>query len=96
LLRAIREDVSLPLVDQSNFTLLNDAGRDPLDCVEQFLPDLLSIIDKVEHTRLAFSVMSFNCEYAGELESGLKDYVRKNEWLCGALTRTYNKAPART
>ncbi len=95
LLRAIREDVSLPLVDQSDFTLLNETAREPLDCVEQFLLDLLSAVEKDEHTRLAFSVMSFKCEYVGELVSELKEYVRKNERLCGALTRTYAEARRR-
>ncbi|HWI13830.1 MAG TPA: TetR family transcriptional regulator, partial [Burkholderiales bacterium] len=30
LLRAIRDDVSLPLVDKADFTLLNDRESDPL------------------------------------------------------------------
>lgn len=94
LLRAIREDVSLPLVDQSDFTLLNDAGRDPLACVERFLIDILSAVEKDDHTRLAFSIMSFKCEYVGELESELQAYVSKNERLCRALARTYAHARA--
>lgn len=92
LLREIREEVSLPLVDQSNFTLLNDTGKDPLECVERFLLDILSAVEKDDHTRLALSVMSFKCEYVGELESELEAYVRKNDQLRRALAQTYAKA----
>jgi len=94
LLREIREEVSLPLVDQSDFTLLNDAGEDPLACVERFLLDVLGAVEKDEHTRLAFSVMSFKCEYVGELETELEAYISKNDHLCGTLTRTYAQADA--
>ncbi|HET7597475.1 MAG TPA: TetR family transcriptional regulator [Burkholderiales bacterium] len=94
LLRAIREDVSLPLVDQSDFTLLNAAGQAPLECVERFLLDLLHAVEKGERTRLAFSVMSFKCEYVGELESELEAYARKLERLFSALSRTYAQANA--
>lgn len=94
LLREIREDVSLPLVDQSDFTLLNDAGKDPLGCVERFLLDILSAVEKDNHMRLAFSIMSFKCEYVGELESELEAYARKNDRLRRALARTYAEARA--
>lgn len=94
LLREIREEVSLPLVDQSDFTLLNDAGADPLACVERFLLDILSVVEKDQHTRLAFSVMSFKCEYVGELKTELEAYISKNDRLCSALSRTYAQAHA--
>lgn len=95
LLRAIREDVSLPLVDQSDFTLLNRAGAAPLARVEQFLIDLVRAVEENKHTRLAFMVMSFKCEYVGELEAELDEYVRKNERLCNALTQAYAEARTR-
>jgi len=95
LLGAIREDVSLPLIDQSDFTLLDDASAPPLDRVERFLADLLRAVEEDQHTRLAFCVMSFKCEYVGALGSELDEYVRKNERLCYALTRAYGEAAAR-
>ena len=52
LLRAIREDVALPLVDQGDFTLLDRAAADPLARVERFLLDLLRAVAEDEHTRL--------------------------------------------
>jgi TetR/AcrR family transcriptional regulator, acrAB operon repressor len=92
LLRAIRDDVSLPLVDQSDFTLLDEAAAEPLARVERFLRDLLRAVAEDEHTRLVFSVMSFRCEYVGELAAELEEYVRKSKRLCNALTRAYRQA----
>jgi len=95
LLRAIRDDVSLPLVDQSDFTLLDESGADPLARVERFLVDLLRAVAEDERTRLVFAVMSFRCEYVGELAQELEEYVRKSRRLCNALTRTYRQAQRR-
>jgi TetR/AcrR family acrAB operon transcriptional repressor len=92
LLRAIRDDVSLPLVDQGDFTLLVAAAAEPLERIDRFLRDLLDAVAKDEHTRLVFAVMSFRCEYVGELASELEEYVRKNRRLCTALTRVYRQA----
>ena len=92
LLRAIRDDVSLPLVDRGDFTLLDQAAAEPLERIERFLRDLLSAVVEDEHTRLVFAVMSFRCEYVGELASELEEYVRKNRRLCNALTRVYRQA----
>ena len=95
LLRAIRDHVSLPLVDQSDFTLLCETPDEPLQRVERFLLDLLDAVERNRETRLAFSVMSFKCEYVGELASELDEYVRKNERLVSALAQAYGQAHAR-
>ena len=92
LLRAIRDEVSLPLVDQSDFTLLDEAGDEPLARVERFLLDLLRAVAEDEHTRVVFAIMSFRCEYVGELTAELEEYVRNNRRLCNALTRAYRQA----
>lgn len=94
LLREIREDVSLPLLNQSDFTLLNDACEDTLARVERFLLDILRAVEKDAHTRLAFSVMSFKCEYVGEFQTELESYISNNDHLCSALSRTYRQANA--
>lgn len=92
LLRAIRDDVSLPLVDKADFTLLNDRESDPLERVERFLVDLLNAIESDNRTRQAFCVMSFKCEYVGELKDVLKEYGRKNERLRKTLADVYAEA----
>ena len=92
LLRAIRDDVSLPLIDRSDFTLLIDRTADPLNRVQRFLLDLVRALEEDSRTRLAFSVMSFKCEYVGELKGELKEYARKNERVRKTLTQVYAEA----
>jgi TetR/AcrR family transcriptional regulator, acrAB operon repressor len=95
LLRATREDVSLPLVDRADFTLLSNREAEPLDRIERFLLDIIDAVDKDKRTRLLCAVMSFKCEYVGELESELADYARKVEHARSNLSQVYSEARAR-
>jgi len=92
LVKAIREDVALPLVDKADFTLLNDRESDPLERVQRFLGDLIHAIEGSVRTRQALCVMSFKCEYVGELKDELKEYARKNERLRQTLAEVYGEA----
>ena len=92
LIAAIRDDVSLPLVDRADFTLLTDRAGDPLDRVQRFLLDLFSAVDEDERTRLAFSIMTFKCEYVGAMEAELDEYVRKIERVRKQLVKVYSDA----
>jgi len=95
LLKAIRDDVSVPLIDKVDFTLLNDRESDPLQRVERFLLDLVHAIESDSRTRQALCVLSFKCEYVGELEEELKEYARKNERLRETLAEVYAEARSR-
>ena len=95
LLRAIREDVALPLVDRADFTLLSSRDGEPLERIERFLVDIIDAVDKDSRTRLVCSVMSFKCEYVGELESELDDYARKVEHARTSLEQVYSEARTR-
>jgi Transcriptional regulator len=92
LLKAIRDDVSVPLIDRLDFTLLNDRESDPLERVERFLLDLMNAIEGDSRTRQALCVLSFKCEYVGELQGELKEYARKNERLRKILAEVYTEA----
>jgi TetR/AcrR family acrAB operon transcriptional repressor len=94
LLAAIREDVSLPLIDRADFTLLGGEG-DPLARVERFLLDIYRAVDSDARTRTAFSVMNFKCEYVGELDSELSEYARKVERARTQLVDVYAEARRR-
>jgi TetR/AcrR family transcriptional regulator, acrAB operon repressor len=95
LLRAIREDVSLPLVDRIDVTLLRDRETEPLQRIERFMLDLLRAVEEDRRVRVAFRVMSFKCEYVGELEGELKAHAERNEHLLATLTQAYSEARAR-
>ncbi|MGZ5234277.1 MAG: TetR family transcriptional regulator [Burkholderiales bacterium] len=95
LVAAIREDVSLPLIDRADFTLLSDHARDPLERIERFLLDVFRAVNEDSRTRLTFSIMSFICEYVGELEAELDEYARKIERAREQLTVVYTDARER-
>jgi TetR/AcrR family acrAB operon transcriptional repressor len=95
LLAAIREDVSLPITDRADFTLLSDRASDPLERVERFLLDIYRAVDEDSRTRLACLVMSFRCEYVGELEGELDEYARKVERARKQLAEVYAEARTR-
>jgi TetR/AcrR family acrAB operon transcriptional repressor len=95
LLGAIRDDVSLPIVDRADFTLLSDRSGDPLDRVERFLLDIYRAVEDDSRTRLAFAVMTFKCEYVGELEAELDEYARKVERTRKQLIEVYAEARER-
>jgi TetR/AcrR family acrAB operon transcriptional repressor len=95
LLAAIREDVSLPLVDRADFALLSDRASDPLERVERFLLDVYRTIDKDARTRLVCTVMNFKCEYVEELEPELDEYARKIERARKQLIEVYAEARSR-
>lgn len=95
LIRAIRADVSVPLITQADFTLLTDRESDPLERVERFLLDLVNAIEADSRTRQALCVLSFKCEYVGELKLELKEYARNNERLRKTLTEIYAEARSR-
>ena len=94
LLSAIREDVSLPIIDRADFTLLSGGG-DALDRVKRFLLDIYTAVDEDPRTRTAFSVMNFKCEYVGELDSELSEYARKCERARKQLVEVYSEAKKR-
>jgi TetR/AcrR family transcriptional regulator, acrAB operon repressor len=92
LIRAIRDDVAVPLITKADFTLLTDRESDPLERVERFLLDLVKAIEADSRTRQALCVLSFKCEYVGELKVELKEYARNNERLRKTLTEVYGDA----
>jgi TetR/AcrR family transcriptional regulator, acrAB operon repressor len=94
LLGAIREDVSLPIIDRADFTLLSGEG-DPLDRVRRFLLDIYTAVDADARTRTAFSVMNFKCEYVGDLDGELSEYARKCERARKQLVDVYSEAKKR-
>jgi TetR/AcrR family acrAB operon transcriptional repressor len=92
ILRAIREELSLPLLDRADCTLLNSGERAPLERVARFLEGMLEAIETDPRTRRALTVMQYKCEYADELAQELDDMNRNNDRLMKALEETYRAA----
>lgn len=94
LVQAIRDDVTLPLIDQSDFTLLKDHARPPLERIERFLVGLIEAVEKDERIRNTLEVISFKCEYVDDLARELSDYERNNDRLCQTLAKVYGDEAA--
>lgn len=92
LFHAMREDVSLPLIDRTDYALLKDAKTDPLCRIERFLVGLMDTIAQDERTRRAFEIMSFKCEYVGEFAKDLREYATRNRELRDKLAQVYREA----
>ncbi len=92
ILHAIRQEVSLPLLDRADCTLLQRAGHPPLDRVARFLEGMMETVENDPRTRRALTVMQFKCEYADELAQELDDMNRNNDRLAKALEATYEEA----
>lgn len=92
ILRAIREELSLPLLDRADCTLLNSGERAPLERIARFLEGMLETIETDARTRRALTVMQYKCEYADELAQELDDMNRNNDRLMKALEQTYQAA----
>jgi len=92
LFEAMREQVSLPLVDRIDFTLLNAARADPLDAVEAFLHDLFASIDTDPVARQTFEITLLKCEYVDEFEAERTRQVKRSGELLAKLTATYRRA----
>ena len=95
LFRAIRESVSLPLLDRSDLTLLRERHEDPLSRIAAFLKELYRGFEEERATRLAYEIMSFKCEYVGELAAERHALVANSERLRTALESAYAQARLR-
>lgn len=94
ILRAIRERVSLPFLDQADTTLLKRGESGALERIERFLLALVHALENDPRKRLAFTVMQLRCEYVGELAGELAVGVRNVDRLAKAIEGAYREARA--
>jgi TetR/AcrR family transcriptional regulator, acrAB operon repressor len=89
---AMREQVSLPMVDRTGFAWFPADTADPLGSVERFLRDVLRTLETDPATRQTFQIMGFKCEYVGELERELNLHNNRCTELYANLTAVYRRA----
>jgi TetR/AcrR family transcriptional regulator, acrAB operon repressor len=94
ILREIREQVSLPFLDEADTTLLRRGEPGALDRVERFLLGILATLERDARKRLALTVMQLRCEYVGDMAGELRAIVRNVERLTQALEGAYRQARA--
>jgi len=92
ILHELRASVTLPFLDEADTQLLHDHSRPALERIENFLLGMLETLRNDARTRTALHVMSFKCEYAGDLEGELSGAVRKHRRLVKAFESAYAEA----
>ena len=87
---AMREQVSLPTIDTGFASSAADAA-DPLGSAERFLRGVIVALDDPA-ARETFRIMTFKCEYVGELERELGRQRSRCADLYGKLAQVYRRA----
>ena len=94
LFNAMREQVTLPLVDRTDFALLEPPDGDPLTGIERFMHSVAEAVLQDKDTRKTFEILSLKCEYVDELRHELTRQGRQCSELLQTLTRRYRDAAA--
>ncbi len=94
ILRAIREGVSRPLLDEVDTALLKRGDLPALDRVKRLLHGMLDAVEKDARLRRALTVMHLRCEYVGEMARELGSGVRNLDRLARAFRSAYEEASA--
>lgn len=92
ILHELREQVTLPLLDAADTSLLRDPAVAPLDRIERFLAGMLEGIQGNARQRQALAVMLFKCEYVDGLERELEGALRTNRRLRQVFETVYAEA----
>ena len=89
---AMREQISLPLVDEVESVFGPRPNGDPLAEIEQFLLSVLRVVERDATARATFEIMTFKCEYVDELEPALAMQNECGEILVRKLKKIYERA----
>jgi TetR/AcrR family transcriptional regulator, acrAB operon repressor len=95
ILHELREQVSLPLLDEADMGLLRAGALPALERVERFLASVVETLESDRRIRRALAVMQFKCEYVGDLARELEGAIRNNDRLIEAFRGAYREARRR-
>ncbi|MCW7539585.1 TetR family transcriptional regulator [Aquabacterium sp. A7-Y] len=92
LFKAMCQEVSIALVNRMDYALLLDPHADPLERVRNFLQQLLDALGEDGGLRRTLEILNFKCEFVGEMERDLIDYIERSEECLGKLQQAYQAA----
>lgn len=92
---AMRDQVLLPLVDQADENLLDEALEDPLDGIAAALLRTFTILEGDPAARETFQIMIFGCEYVAEFAPVLARINASCDDFGAKLERAYRRAAER-
>ena len=90
--RAIREELTLPMLDRADTSLLHGGERPPLERIEAYLLDVIDSLRTDRRKRRALAVMHFRCEYVGNLAAELAALRKNTQRLARAFEAAYEEA----
>jgi len=89
---AMREQVSVPMIDRIDFVLLGPDASDPLAGIERYMRELLDVMEQNRAARQTFQIMGFKCEYVDGFERELALQRDRHAEFIGKLTQAYRRA----
>lgn len=92
---AVREQATLPLVDQVDESLVDETLADPLEGIRLALLRVFSVLERDPAARETFQVMIHCCEYVAEFAPVLARINDSCDDLKSKLERAYRRAAER-
>jgi TetR/AcrR family acrAB operon transcriptional repressor len=89
---AMREEVSLPIIDHIESALSRGNESDPLSGIERFMKGIIETLESDRCARETFQILAFKCEYVAELRKELEGQVASFGELAELLKRAYRNA----
>jgi len=92
LFKAMRQEVTVPLADRMDYTLLSDPSTEPLERVRNFLVQFADLLSDNPCMRDTMEILNFKCEFVGEMQRDLAEYALNCEECVAKLQQTYQAA----
>lgn len=92
---AMREQVSLPLLDRGHSLILSENHSDPLDGIEQTLLALFNAILDCDKVKQMFEIMFLRCEYVDDFAGVLSEINKPGLQFLGKAITAYQRAEAK-
>jgi TetR/AcrR family acrAB operon transcriptional repressor len=92
ILHELRDQVSVPMLDEADTELLHEGTIPALERIEGFLLGILDAVENDPRTRQAITVMQLRCEYVDDLAEELVGAADKHAHLARAFEAAYKEA----
>lgn len=89
---AMRDQVSLPLIDRIDASLPSENIHDPLQGIIATLTEILRALEEDETTRLTFEIMTLKCEYVDDFSASLDKVMKPGNDFMQKLVPAYTFA----
>ncbi len=92
LVRELRDQVSVPMLDEADTELLHEREVPALERIERYVMHVLDAVENDARVRQTITVMQFRCEYVDEMSQELVTAARNQERLTRAFEAAYREA----